>query len=452
MSRPGLQPEAHLRESPAHSVSSSPKGNAGATRVASAPIKSLTQSLIRIPSLRELIDRHVSAEQLLCVESSLEVALLASLHQSEGRNLRFALVVEAPTPRTMEIQRFDRPIGLTAKQLQSISAAFNPERTGFVVTSGRGQNQSPMILGTIPRPSTPLPPPQLHQPPLVIEAEAPGVVSISIGEAKAVYRRGEVREQSRTIPGLALEAETELLIREVCCPRLQLQRICLPGDQGLTPIPAASWASESKHIAAIVRRSSRRIYDRILQSIARKMVQARRGGAILMLPADNSSDGLFAGGRWYEQPDRRLLRDVVRILSLEVVHRLTVMGRPLSVEPGLSSPAELASWANDRLRSALTALEENCQYCADLTESDGAAVLRSDLGIEGFSVKLTSHEGAWPDHLARFLETRGNRHRAVAGAVVRRPGSLGLVVSQDGDVTVFTHTGQQGPCPVEIVL
>ncbi|MGL6135634.1 MAG: hypothetical protein ACRC1L_15835, partial [Prochlorococcaceae cyanobacterium] len=147
-----------------------------------------------------------------------------------------------------------------------------------------------MILGTIPRPSTPLPPPQLHQPPLVIEAEAPGVVSISIGEAKAVYRRGEVREQSRTIPGLELEAETELLIRKVCCPRLQLERICLPGDQGLTPIAANSWASQSKDIAAIVRRSTSRIYDRILQSIARKMVQARRGGAILMLPANGTSD------------------------------------------------------------------------------------------------------------------------------------------------------------------
>ena len=417
-----------------------------------APINALTQSLIAIPSLRDLIDRHVSPEQLACVETAREVALLASLHQNEGRNLRFALVVEAQPLRSLDMQRFQRSIGLTAKQLQSISAAFNPEHTGFVVAPARGQGHGPVILGTISRPSTPLPPPQLHRPPLVIEAEAPGVVSVSIGEAKAVYRRGEVREQSRTIPGLALEAETELLIREVCCPQLQLERICLPGDQGLTPIPASRWASQSKDIAAIVRRSTRRIYDRILQSIARKMVRARRGGAILMLPADHTTDGLFAGGRWYAQPDRRLLRDVVRILSLEVVHRLTVMGRSLSAEPGLSSAAELTSWANDRLRSALAALEENCQYCADLTEADGAAVLRSDLGIEGFSVKLTSHQGDWPAPLARVLETRGNRHRAVAGAVVRQPGGIGLVVSQDGDLTVFTHTVQQGPSAVEIVL
>jgi hypothetical protein len=417
-----------------------------------APTNALTQSLIEIPSLRDLIDRHVSPEQLACVEAALEVALLASLHQNEGRNLRFALVVEAHPHRSLDIQRFDRPIGLTAKQLQSISVAFNPERTGFVVAPARAKGHCPLILGTIPRSGASLPPPQLHRPPLVIEAEAPGVVSVSIGEAKAVCRRGEVREQSRTIPGLALEAETELLIREVCRPRLQLERICLPGDQGLTPIPASSWASQSKDVAAIVRRSTRRIYDRILQSIARKMVRARRGGAILMLPTDTTTDGLFAGGRWYQHPDRRLLRDAVRILSLEVVHRLTVMGRSLGAEPGLSSPAELASWANDRLRSALAALDESCQFCADLTEADGAAVLRSDLGIEGFSVKLSSHEGDWPAALARFLETRGNRHRAVAGAVVRQPGSIGLVVSQDGDVTVFTHPPQRGPGAVEIVL
>lgn len=418
----------------------------------SAPNTALAQSLLGIPSLRDLIDRHVTPEPLLCLETALEVALLASLHQNEGRNLRFALIVEAQPQRSLEIQRFHRPIALTAKQLQSMSIAFNPERTGFVVVPVRARGHGPLILGTIARPGASLPPPQLHRPPLVIEAEAPGVVSVSIGEAKAVYRLGEVREQSRTIPGLALEAETELLIREVCRPRLQLERICLPGDQGLTPIPASSWASQSKDVAAIVRRSTRRMYDRILQSIARRMVRARRGGAILMLPADTTTAELFAGGRWYAQPDRRLLRDVVRILSLEVVHRLTVMGRSLGTEPGLSSPAELASWANDRLRSALAALEESCQFCADLTEADGTAVLRSDLGIEGFSVKLGSHEGDWPAPLAKFLETRGNRHRALAGAVVRQPAAMGLVVSQDGDVTVFTHSPNRDPCCVEIVL
>jgi hypothetical protein len=409
--------------------------------------------MLQIPSIRDLIDRHASPGQLACLETSLEVALLASLLQNEGRNLRFALVVEAQPGRTLDMQRFQRPIQLSATQLKSISAAFNPERTGFVVAAAsRNQDTRPVILGTITRPSTSLPSPQLHRPPVVIEAEAPGVVPVSIGEAKAVYRRGEIREQTHTIPGLSLEAETEQLVREVCSPRLQRERICLPGDQGPTPIDAGRWAGESKDIGAIVRRSTLRIYERILQRIARTMVQARRGGGILLLPADGDTAGLFAGGRWYDQPDRRLQRDVVRLLSLDAVHRLTLMGRPLSAEPGLSSPAELTRWANDRLRSALAVLEENCQYCADLTEADGAAVLRTDLGIEAFSVKLSSHEGDWPSSLARFLETRGNRHRAMAGAVVRQPGSMALVVSQDGEITVFAHFPGRGARPVEIVL
>lgn len=62
-----------------------------------------------------------------------------------------------------------------------------------------------------------------------------------------------------------------------------------------------------------------------------------------MLPADHTTNGLFAGGRWYAQPDRCLLRDVVRILSVEVVHRLTVMGRSLSAEPGLGFSVKLTS-------------------------------------------------------------------------------------------------------------
>jgi hypothetical protein len=186
------------------------------------------------------------------------------------------------------------------------------------------------------------------------------------------------------------------------------------------------------------------------------MLRARRGGALLMVPAGSGAEKLFDAGRWYRQPDTQISRDLQRALTFEAVFRLARMGRRVFLAPGLDSTAAIIAWGNEKVRPALRAslasLENSCQHCADLTEADGATVLRTDFGIAGFSAKITSHEGALPAPMAKHLETRGNRHRSMAGAVVRQPGAIGLVVSQDGEITVFTHQRGAGPRHLEVVL
>ncbi|MEB3322423.1 MAG: hypothetical protein VKI81_06330 [Synechococcaceae cyanobacterium] len=415
------------------------------------------RALLQVPSIQGLAQRYVNARLRSTLETSLRIAHLASLHQNEGRNLRFALAFDPqPRQRTLGVHPFRHPIELTAKQLQSISAGFAPESHCLVIAPGSGSS-GPVIIGTAPRPRAALPPPQLYHPPVVIDVEAPGVVALSIGEARAVFRRGEIHEPSRGIPGLSPIRETERLVEEVCAPRSCRELFLLPEGQGRIPIDPRRWQAHGREIRAIATRSARRMADRTLQTIARQMVRARRGGAILLLPPASDREGLFHAGRWYRHPDPVLFRPLVRAVALEVVERLARNGTWL-VGPGVHppEPGSPVSWANESirpaLRSSLASLEEACRHCADLTEADGATVLGTDFGIEGFSVKLSSQEGELPPLLAGFLETRGNRHRSMAGTIARRPGAIGLVVSQDGEITVFSHSSPHGPRHCELVL
>jgi hypothetical protein len=413
-------------------------------------------SLLDVPAIRELVGRYVPPALRRTLREALKVAYLASLHQNEGRNLRFALAFEREAHRPRQVDLFTHPAELSPKQLQAISAAFAPESTCLVIASPQPEGGSPVIIGTTPRPRGSLSGPQLYQPPVVIDVDAPGVVSLSIGEAKAVFRRGEISEQSRGITGLPLIGETEHLVREVCSPKTHGELGLMPGAQESIPIDPQSWERHGGEIRSIVRRSALRIYDQTLENIARKMLRARRGGALLMVPAGSGAERLFDAGRWYRQPDTQISRDLQRALTFEALFRLARMGRQVFLAPGLDSAAAIMAWGNEKVRPALRAslasLENSCQHCADLTEADGATVLLTDFGIAGFSAKITSHEGVLPPPLGRHLETRGNRHRSMAGAVARQPGAIGLVVSQDGEITVFTHQRGVGPRHLEVVL
>ncbi len=414
------------------------------------------KNLLQVPSVNQLVQRYVSGRLLGTVEACLEIACLASVYQNEGRNIRFALVFDLEGRRASQVQLFQSPIELNPKQLQSLSAAFTPESYCLVIAPSQVAGSPPLIIGSTPRPKSVLPPPQLYHPPVVIDVDAPGVVSLSIGEAKAVLKRGEIHEQSRVIPGLTLILETEMLVNEVCKPFAYREKVPLKGEQVPLSISPQAWEQHRSELRRIVARSARRIYAQTLQAIARKMAWSRRGGAVLLLPQSNGKEGLFHGGRWYQSADLQIFRDVVRVLTLEGVYRLARSGRLMSSEPNVTTPAQVGCWANERVRPALRAtfssLDDGCQACADLTAADGATVLRTDFGIEGFSVKLASYEGTLPEPLAGFLETRGNRHRSMAGAIARQPGGIGLVVSQDGEITVFTNPEGVGARHVEIVL
>jgi hypothetical protein len=90
-----------------------------------------------------------------------------------------------------------------------------------------------------------------------------------------------------------------------------------------------------------------------------------------------------------------------------------------------------------------------------LSRVDGAIVLAPDLTVRGFGAELTCHDepqavfragdaAATPKSLRQFnFQQFGTRHRSMMRYCNEVPGSLGFVVSQDGDVRAFTRVGEK---------
>jgi hypothetical protein len=94
-------------------------------------------------------------------------------------------------------------------------------------------------------------------------------------------------------------------------------------------------------------------------------------------------------------------------------------------------------------------------FIASLSCVDGFVLLDRHLRVRGFGVEVRSGEPveniaiagdplASPDKLRRGeLEPFGTRHRAMMRYCYENPGSLGFVVSQDGDIRAMLRIGQQ---------
>ncbi|MGH9874610.1 MAG: putative sensor domain DACNV-containing protein [Pyrinomonadaceae bacterium] len=105
----------------------------------------------------------------------------------------------------------------------------------------------------------------------------------------------------------------------------------------------------------------------------------------------------------------------------------------------------------DKLAKAMERFSENRllsnvpQFLAQVTLVDGATLMSSDFDVLAFGVKLKpSNDDIQPkveridplEHEA-VAETQGTRHTSAARFVFDNPGSVAIVVSQDGNVTAF---------------
>ena len=74
-------------------------------------------------------------------------------------------------------------------------------------------------------------------------------------------------------------------------------------------------------------------------------------------------------------------------------------------------------------------------------------VLNHDFEVLGFGASITAPpDHNLPEDWIEHLRTRGNRHRSMANAVATIDGSIGIVISQDGGVTIFSnHEGHVQP-------
>ena len=179
---------------------------------------------------------------------------------------------------------------------------------------------------------------------------------------------------------------------------------------------------------------------RWINSLSRVLVNIqhyRHGGGLLIVP-DESLAGLNIK---YRLKYDRLLAALIGLVQ----HRLGSAGT-----------------VADDFRAFHRSLDEHrsevlgaVRFIASLASVDGVVLLRRNLGVRGFGVELRTNNplseiflagdaSGCPDLMRDGDLTHfGTRHRAMMRYCQEHDGTLGLVVSQDGDIQAMTRIGER---------
>jgi hypothetical protein len=164
------------------------------------------QLLIQGESISSLLD----ASDRTVVASALEVAFFASLYANEGRPLEFVLAVvpKADPLIFSDAPKLSSPESLSPETLKFLSAALDPEKRCFIVTTGeQGQLK---IHGIAPRPyPPPLPGIEL---PLLVVVDGPGRVGLMFNDKYVLYDRGRLRKEDKDPISEWVGESTDLIV------------------------------------------------------------------------------------------------------------------------------------------------------------------------------------------------------------------------------------------------
>jgi hypothetical protein len=309
----------------------------------------------------------------------LDVAFGASMEPEEGRFATFGLGLmpaRGPEAPYQEV-RFTRPRDLSATEVVKLAAGTDSITTSLAVW--REPKQALQIWGLVTSESQTVGSAPLHgHPSFLLHAPFLVVRARAPGVLYVYYRR--------QLQLLYVRGTAHFLL-----PTGRLQEI-LRDDAHLQPLDANA-----------------------LSQIATRISLLGHGGTLLLTDptAEVSADLLDVSYRF--DPPSALLRDAVRAPIVNLDDR----------------PTE---------RHAL-------DFVAQLSQVDGAVHLTSDLLIRGFGAKIKSSvdvtlmtrdigsQDARPISLA---EIPGTRHRSAAMFCAQQPRqALAIVISQDGDVTLF---------------
>jgi len=369
----------------------------------------------------------------------LNEAFYGSLQQNEGRSVRFAILLDNDTSKSGPVREFSEPRPFNTKQLQSISVAFDPSSVCLVVDKPSPDSSSIEIIGVAARPVPALRLSTQYPPAIIVEAVSPGTISVEIGELKAVYSNGEIALSNQQALK-KLHIQSGLPSRAITPTRLG-PHLHLGTDE-VTGLDEEMWASHKDEYEQLVNSYWPRLFSGAMVSIIKKTISKAHGGGYLFLKCGFKTNSL-TGGSWFRTPSRQLTHWLSRTLAIEGLLSLALRGKTVTSDLDTRWRDNLQEWGRDLLhptfRDSLLNLDYACVECAHLSEADGVTVLNHDFEILGFGASITAPDQEMPDDWMEHLSTRGNRHRSMASAVATMDGSIGIVISQDGGVTIFSN-------------
>jgi hypothetical protein len=182
----------------------------------------------------------------------------------------------------------------------------------------------------------------------------------------------------------------------------------------------------------------------------------RHGGAFLIVPSESVKDLSVKHGIKYTRLRSALERDA--LAQAQRFEAFTEIDSEF-LDKGVD---DLPMWlyldesvANSDLEEIRNELDGAIWFVSLLTRVDGLVLLSSWLEVNGFGVEITTSEEpseifvagdtAGTEWLLRKVDYQlyGTRHRSMVRYCAKFPGSVGFVISQDGDVRAMTKIGER---------
>ncbi len=381
------------------------------------------------------------------LEGFFAVCYQASMLREEERPVVFRAILAGPDlfdpegrpPEGLRRLEFPRSFPFDARELRRLSVAADPRRTLIGVRQDGDRNLR--IWGLVNsgtrwlrdvrggrRAGAPLPPVP------VVRVDAPGSMEAYKGqelvgklqEGKLSGSRMDLFE-SRWLPAQFSRLLEELVGRHEAA------------RSGAREEAGERWAPLEPELA-------NRITRRMMQRVVSVLRDARHGGTVIFIPRDDAEEPP------HEHPHIDLrypfAGDAARLsfpnLIVDILNRLARL-HGASDRPGPVGWEEFEATNDEEITTLDDALFETAHLIAGLAAADGAVVMGKNNELLGFGGMIS---GRLPDvaRVGRALDLEGERvveeetgnvgarHRSAYRLVDALPGSLAVVISQDGGV------------------
>ncbi len=380
----------------------------------------------------------------------------ASMLREEERPVVFRAILAEPAlfapegrpPEGLQRLAFPRPLLLDPRELRRLSVAADPQRTLIGVwRDGEGGlriwgliNSGTRWLRDVQggrRAGAPLPPAP------VVHVNAPGSIEAYKGHELVGKLQGGRLSGSRLDPFESewLPGQFSRLLEEFT-ERHEVAR------NRARELSGERWAPLEPTLP-------RRITERMMKRVISVLRDARHGGTVIFVPPENagepSSEHPYIDLRYRFADSRARLR--FPDLIVDILNRLAQLyGTADQQEPEAVGWEEFEATTDDEIATLDEALFETAHLIAGLAAADGAVVMSKDNELLGFGGMIS---GRLPDveSVGRALDLEGEkvveegtgnvgaRHRSAYRLAGALPGSVAVVISQDGGVRFVCQKG-----------
>jgi hypothetical protein len=380
----------------------------------------------------------------------------ASMLREEERPVTFRTILAEPALLTPEgrppedLQRlaFPRSLPFDPRELRRLSVAADPQRTLIgvrpdgegglriwgLVNSGTRWRRN--VYGGrragVPLPSAP-----------VVHVNAPGSIEAYKGhELVGKLQRGRLSGsrldpfESEWLPGQFSRLLEEFTERHEAARNRARE---LSGER---------WAPLEPSLP-------RRITERMMKRVISVVRDARHGGTVIFVPLENTGD--LSREDHYIDLRYRFAEGRARLsfpdLVVDILNRLAQLyGTADQQEPGIVDWEEFEATTDHEIETLDEALFETAHLIAGLAAADGAVLMSKQNELLGFGGMIS---GRLPDveSVGRSLDLEGEkvveegtgnvgaRHRSAYRLAGALPGSVAVVISQDGGVRWVCQKG-----------